>query len=120
MVRNPNPGASVSIPLAITIQNSGTALSYAAAKRFLEHATWGPTPDSIAHLQAIGINAWLTEQFSEPVSTYNLPVDTSSNLSTLQEQFFQECCCRTRSVTPAPGICAGSNRGRFRGEADDL
>jgi uncharacterized protein (DUF1800 family) len=89
LVTNPNPGASASIPVAITIQNSGTALSYAAAKRFLEHATWGPTPDSIAHLQAIGINAWLTEQFNEPVSAYNLPVDTSTNLSTLQEQFFK-------------------------------
>ncbi len=89
IVQNPNPGAATSNALAITIQNSGAALSYPAAKRFLEHATWGPTPDSIAHLQAIGINAWLTEQFSEPMSTYNLPIDTTSNLSTLQEQFFK-------------------------------
>ncbi len=89
IVQNPNPGAASSNAIAITIQNSGTALSYPAAKRFLEHATWGPTPDSMAHLQAIGINAWLTEQFSEPISTYNLPVDTTSDLSTLQEQFFK-------------------------------
>jgi uncharacterized protein (DUF1800 family) len=90
IVRNPNPGAEASNILAINIQNGGpTALSYPAAKRFLEHATWGPTPDSVAHLQAIGIDAWLSEQFSEPSSTYNLPVDTTSDLSTLQEQFFK-------------------------------
>jgi uncharacterized protein (DUF1800 family) len=88
-VQNPDPGAERSNIAAVTIQNSGTALSYAAAKRFLEHATWGPAPDSIAHLQAIGINAWLAEQYVAPISTYNLPIDTTSNLSTLQEQFFK-------------------------------
>ena len=90
LVQNPNPGASSSNIQSVTVQNSGTALSYAAAKRFLEHASWGPTPDSIAHLQAIGISAYLTEQFAEPASTYNLPVDTTSELSTLQEQFFKK------------------------------
>lgn len=88
-VQNPNPGAAASNTMPVTIQNSGTVLSYAAAKRLLEHATWGPTPDSIAHLQSIGITAWLAEQFAEPESTYNLPIDTTSNLSTLQEQFFK-------------------------------
>ena len=51
--------------MAVTIQNSGNALSYPPPPRIsLKHATWGPTPDSIAHLQTIGINAWLGEQFS--------------------------------------------------------
>lgn len=89
VVQNPDPGAVRSNTVPVTIQNSGNALSYAAAKRFLQHATWGPTPASIAHLRSIGINAWLAEQFAAAPSTYNLPVDTSSNLSTLQEQFFQ-------------------------------
>jgi uncharacterized protein (DUF1800 family) len=89
LVKNPNPGAASSNIQSLTVQNSGTALSYAAAKRFLEHASWGPTPESIAHLQSIGISAYLSEQFAEPASTYNLPVDTTSELSTLQEQFFR-------------------------------
>ncbi len=88
-VQNPDPGAATSNTIALTVQNSGNLLSFAAAKRFLEHATWGPTPDSIAHLQAIGINAWIIEQFSEPISNFNLPIDTTSDLSTLQEQFFK-------------------------------
>ncbi len=89
VVQNPNPGAVQSSTFPITIKNSGNSLSYAAGKRFLQHASWGPTPASIAHLQSIGINAWLTEQFGTAASTYNLPVDTTSNLSTLQEQFFK-------------------------------
>jgi len=89
VVQNPNPGAVTSNVVPVTVQNGGTALSYAAAKRFLQHATWGPTPGDVAHLQSIGINAWLAEQFSAAPSTYNLPIDTTSNLSTLQEQFFK-------------------------------
>jgi uncharacterized protein (DUF1800 family) len=88
IVQNPNPGAAVSNTFPVTVRNSGNALTAAAAWRFLQHASWGPTPTSVAHLQAIGINAWLAEQFSTAPSAYNLPVDTTSNLSTLQEQFF--------------------------------
>src|SRR6202158_4448197 len=41
--------------------------------RFLEQATFGPTPESIRHLeQDLGgdYNAWLNEQFGMPISNY--------------------------------------------------
>lgn len=38
------------------------------AVRFLEQATWGPTPADIAHLKAVGYAAYLNEQFSAPVT----------------------------------------------------
>ncbi|HEX4770676.1 MAG TPA: DUF1800 domain-containing protein [Bryobacteraceae bacterium] len=90
-VINPNPGAIGSNVVGISVPNTGTKLKYAAAHRFLEQATWGSTPASIAHLQSIGIDAWLTEQFDTsktPISTYSPAVDTTSNLSSLQAQFF--------------------------------
>jgi hypothetical protein len=34
--------------------------------RFLEQATWGPSDADIAHLQSIGMQAWLNEQFNTP------------------------------------------------------
>jgi uncharacterized protein (DUF1800 family) len=34
--------------------------------RFLEQATWGPTDADLAHLRSIGMQAYLTEQFSTP------------------------------------------------------
>ncbi len=39
-----------------------------AAARFLDQATWGPTPATMADLEQMGITAWLNEQFSAPVS----------------------------------------------------
>lgn len=39
-------------------------LSYRDASRFLTKATFGPTDESIKHLQEIGIDAWLDEQFA--------------------------------------------------------
>ncbi len=40
------------------------------AVRFLEQATWGPTPAEVAHVQAIGFRAYLNEQFNAPASSY--------------------------------------------------
>ncbi|MDX6304193.1 MAG: hypothetical protein QOI77_1162 [Blastocatellia bacterium] len=34
--------------------------------RFLEQATWGPSDADISHLQSIGMQAWLNEQFNTP------------------------------------------------------
>ncbi len=74
--------------------------------RFLEQATWGPTPALIEHVRRIGFDAFLDEQFQAPMSSYpTLPlyasmrdVTTCPNNSTcqrdnytmylLQNQFF--------------------------------
>ena len=42
-----------------------------AAARFLDQATWGPTPASIAQVQALGIPDWLAAQFA--LNTSDLP-----------------------------------------------
>jgi uncharacterized protein (DUF1800 family) len=44
-------------------QFTGTP-SDADAIRFLEQATWGPTSNDLAHLKAIGIKAYLNQQFN--------------------------------------------------------
>ncbi len=41
-----------------------TYMSDQAAARFLDQATWGPTPAGIAQLKTMGIPAWLNWQFS--------------------------------------------------------
>jgi hypothetical protein len=43
------------------------AVTYA---RFLEQATFGPTPQSLAHVRQIGLDAWLNEQFAKPESPW--------------------------------------------------
>ena len=39
-------------------------------RRFLEQVTWGPKDSDLAHLQAVGIKAYLDEQFAATPSTY--------------------------------------------------
>ena len=45
-------------------------MDQADATRLLEQATFGPTAALVAHVQAVGAQAWLNEQFAEPVSQY--------------------------------------------------
>jgi uncharacterized protein (DUF1800 family) len=53
----------------------GEELSTADIVRFLEQATWGPTPALIEHVRQVGLEGFLEEQFNAPMSSYpTLPV----------------------------------------------
>src|ERR1700689_434341 len=66
-----------------------------AAARFLDQATWGPTPASIAQLQQMGVDNWLNAQFA--LNTSDLPDQpilaadgkNNTNLGPVQAAFFQ-------------------------------
>jgi uncharacterized protein (DUF1800 family) len=65
-------GAIVSPPFAVQVGVVNPVMSAAAARRFLEQAAFGPSPADAAHLQTIGIPAWLNEQFGMGViSNFN-------------------------------------------------
>jgi uncharacterized protein (DUF1800 family) len=80
---------TVTITASGTGNQSGTAMvtltgvanpqmTAAAAHRFLQQAAFGPTPADVAHLQSIGFQAWLNEQFAmAPVSNYNAALVSS-------------------------------------------
>jgi uncharacterized protein (DUF1800 family) len=40
------------------------------ATRFLEQSTWGPTPALVQHVQSVGFERFLEEQFDAPASSY--------------------------------------------------
>ncbi|MBI1748410.1 MAG: DUF1800 domain-containing protein [Acidobacteria bacterium] len=44
--------------------------SFNEAFRFLEQATFGPTPELLMHVQEVGFEAFLDEQFSMPITDY--------------------------------------------------
>jgi len=79
---------------AVSAQNAAVMTDRAAA-RFLDQATWGPTPASIAQLQQTGIANWLAAQFA--LNTSDLPdqavlgSDGKANrdLTPVQAAFFQ-------------------------------
>lgn len=65
-------GAVSSAPYPVQVGVQNAFVSAAAARRFLEQAAFGPTPTEAGHVQAVGIPAWLQEQFNLPsISTYN-------------------------------------------------
>jgi uncharacterized protein (DUF1800 family) len=66
-----------------------------AAARFLDQATWGPTPAWVASLLSTGVANWLTDQYSAPESDLpDQPILTSTgtsnnNLAPVQAAFFE-------------------------------
>jgi uncharacterized protein (DUF1800 family) len=87
-VFNPDPGNDTSLPAAAVVSPSNPKVSYLAAGRFLEQATWGPSAESISHLQEIGFEAWLAEQFAAPPTFFNASDSTADNLTDQQSEFF--------------------------------
>ena len=73
----------------------GQSLTDRAAARFLDQATWGPTAASIAQVQQLGIDDWLTAQFA--LNTSDLPDQPilnsagkpNENLGPVERAFFQ-------------------------------
>jgi hypothetical protein len=60
----------------------------AAAIRFLEQSSFGPTTESIAHVRRLGFDAYIDKQFSLPPSAYAYPLDSDRN-EVLRTRFFQ-------------------------------
>jgi uncharacterized protein (DUF1800 family) len=69
-------------------ESSHVQLSAVAAARFLEQASWGPTPDAVAHLQQTGFDRWLEEQVAAPTSPVSDAPAETKGLKNLQQQFF--------------------------------
>jgi Protein of unknown function (DUF1800) len=73
-------GSVASQPFLVNAGVPNPLVSPSAARRFLEQSAFGPTPADAAHVQAIGFQAWLNEQFAMPViSNYNPLLNTSQS-----------------------------------------
>jgi len=60
-----------------------------AASRFLEQASWGPTPTEVQRVRQLGIEAWINLQLIQPASTLNAPnyvIDYDNNNDAAQQQ----------------------------------
>lgn len=79
------------IPSTPTVQNA----TLTASARLLDQASWGPTTADIAHVQSVGLQAWLNEQFAAPQTQIPLPpsplpaVCNNSSVACVQQSFFQ-------------------------------
>ena len=69
----------VATALTITATAPAQTPSTADTVRFLDQATFGPNASMVAHVQSIGFEAFLQEQFALPPSSYpNLPLQPST------------------------------------------
>lgn len=68
--------------------NPSAPVTEAAAVRFLEQASFGPTTESIARVRQLGFDAYIDEQFSLPASAYVRPLDSDIGMTVLQQRFF--------------------------------
>ncbi|MBD0371977.1 MAG: DUF1800 family protein, partial [Pyrinomonadaceae bacterium] len=79
--------------------------SYEDTVRFLEQSTFGPTPVLIQHVQQVGFNAFLSEQFGAPVSGYPVIAPPASTNVTTQcgattDPGYQVCVRDTFTMYP--------------------
>jgi uncharacterized protein (DUF1800 family) len=88
VVQNPDPGAAASSSLMANVVGGGTPVSAAAAVRFLEQSTFGPTPELVSQLQQIGFDPFLQTQIAAPLSTYPTPAPTDTGVGKVQTQFW--------------------------------
>jgi uncharacterized protein (DUF1800 family) len=86
-VINPDPGSATSNQFALQVGNQANSLSATAAARLLEQSTWGVNPLTLSHVQAVGMQAFLNEQFAMAPSTYPAPA-TDDHMSVVQKRFF--------------------------------
>ena len=87
-VTNPDPGGSTSGALMAQVVNGGAVISAAAAVRFLEQSTFGPSAEQVNQLQQSGFDTFLQNQIAQPVSLYPTPAATDMGLGKVQQQFF--------------------------------
>jgi uncharacterized protein (DUF1800 family) len=87
-VQNPNPGLIVSPSSRVATVTSGQVATPAAAVRFLEQSTFGPTSVGLNQLEQTGFTPFLIDQFNAPMSTYPDPASTVNTLTPTQQIFF--------------------------------
>jgi uncharacterized protein (DUF1800 family) len=68
-----------------------TSVNAFAAARFLEQASWGPTPTAVAEVQRLGIEGWIDQQLAMKSSDLNAPnyvIDYEMNNRAAQDLAF--------------------------------
>jgi uncharacterized protein (DUF1800 family) len=76
---------SATVTLTVT---SAQGVSPAAAVRFLEQSSFGPTSAEVANVEQMGFPAYINAQFSAPISTYPDPATGVTSLLPTQQVLF--------------------------------
>jgi len=88
VVQNPDPGAAASSSLMATVVGGESPVSAAAAVRFLEQSTFGPTLQLVSQVEQDGFAPFLEVQLAAPASMYPTPLSTDTDLTKVRNQFW--------------------------------
>jgi uncharacterized protein (DUF1800 family) len=86
-VINPGAGSPTSNILQVQVGSGNSGVTPAAAARLLEQSTFGPTPATIQHVQTVGMQAFLNEQYAATASTYPAP-GANDDITIVKQRFF--------------------------------
>jgi len=90
-VTNPNPESATSAD-AVTVEVGSTdgppVITSTVAARFLNQAAFGPDPATVAHVESLGLQGYIKEQLTVPISPYPDPSTTGFGLGQVQARFF--------------------------------
>jgi uncharacterized protein (DUF1800 family) len=87
-VANPDPGGATSTSVMAQVVSGNSTVTSAAAVRFLEQSTFGPTPEAVNQVQQLGFDGFLKNQLAAPTSTYADPLPTDTGVANVQTRFF--------------------------------
>jgi len=91
VVTNPDPGSATSVDAVSVMVGASSGLqivSFSVAARFLDQAAFGPDAPTVTHVQTAGLDGYLSEQFSAPISPYPDPATTAFAINQVQARFF--------------------------------
>ena len=90
-VKNPDPGSATStdvISVAVAPSSGPHILGVNVAAHFLDQAAFGPDAATLDHVQTVGLEGYLQEQFAAPISPYPDPATTGFGINQVQARFF--------------------------------
>lgn len=89
-VQNPDPGSTTSVDVVSILVGPSSGLHIVGANvasHFLDQAAFGPDAATVEHVQTVGLDDYLDEQFAAPISPYPEPF-TIAGINRVQARFF--------------------------------
>jgi uncharacterized protein (DUF1800 family) len=91
VVKNPDPGSATStdvISVVVAPTSGPHILAANVAAHFLDQAAFGPDFATLDHVETVGLQGYLQEQFAAPISPYPDPATTGFGINQVQARFF--------------------------------
>ena len=91
VVKNPDPGSAASTDVVSFVVGSTSGphvLAANVAAHFLDQAAFGPDFLTLDHIETVGLDQYLNEQFTAPISSYPDPATTGFGINQVQARFF--------------------------------